>query len=342
MFRPEAIVRHRPFNAEAPAEALAAPVTPAAAHYVRSNFDVPAIATAGYRLELCALDGQITTFTLDDLRALGTVDVVVTLECAGNDRVTMRPLPPGETWRGGAVSTGQWGGVPLQRVLDAAGMARPGVVEVLVSGADRGRKDEARVRYQRALPADLAWSAVPILALTLNDAPISAEHGAPLRLVMPGWYAMASVKWVTGIEALREPFAGYFHRDRYVYRTAEGERPVREMLVKSIITSPAEGEMMDRATTHIRGWAWSGSGAIRRVEVSTGADDGWQEAILEAPASPHAWTGWHCAWTPAEPGHHVLRARATDASGAVQPDVAEWNALGYGNNAIQPRSVIVR
>jgi hypothetical protein len=150
---------------------------------------------------------------------------------------------------------------------------------------------------------------------------------------------MASVKWVRRIEVVTTPFAGYFQRDRYVYESAGVVSPVSRMRVKSLIVAPADGETVAPGKMSVWGWAWSGDGAIVRVELSLGGE--WHEATLAPSESPHAWTRWSCVLPAAVPGRYVVRSRATDAAGNVQPDEAPWNSLGYGNNAIQSRTVVV-
>jgi DMSO/TMAO reductase YedYZ molybdopterin-dependent catalytic subunit len=156
-----------------------------------------------------------------------------------------------------------------------------------------------------------------------------------VRLVVPGWYGMASVKWVTRIAALTRPFDGYFQRQRYVYDTVGAVVPVTRMRVKSIIIAPADAAHVAPGVVHAWGWAWSGAGAIARVDVSRNSDDTWHPATLDTAVGPHAWTRWECPLTLDHAGRYVIRARAADATGAVQPLVPEWNRLGYGNNAVQ-------
>jgi DMSO/TMAO reductase YedYZ molybdopterin-dependent catalytic subunit len=339
-----AVVKRDPLNVEAPPAALNDPRPRNDEFYIRTNFGVPRLAASGYALRLRSLGGAEHRMSLDELRALGTVEIPVTLECAGNHRSSSVPLPPGETWRGGAVSTASWTGVPLRRVLEHCDMLE-GAKQFLFTGADGGLVSGGRqVTFQRALSADAALGrgAEPLLAFAMNGAALPAEHGAPLRLVVPGWYAMASVKWLTCIEAIADEFAGYFQAERYVYRVGSSRTPVSHMLVKSIITAPLAESVIQAAPTTVVGWAWSGAAPVERVEVALGGGDDWQLARLSAQASRWAWRRWEFDWTPDAPGHYILRSRAADASGAAQPDVAAWNELGYGNNAIQTHSVFVR
>jgi DMSO/TMAO reductase YedYZ molybdopterin-dependent catalytic subunit len=330
------VIRQAPFNAESPPAALERELTPAAQVYVRSNFATPALPGDDHRIAVGGVVREPFAITVGELRALSRATATVTMECAGNDRLSMRPLPPGELWRSGAVSTARWTGVPLRALLERAGVASD-AVEILVEGADRGQVDDEPgvVAFARSLPLADALDPRVLLALEMNDAPLTPAHGAPVRLVVPGWYGMASVKWVARVEALARPFAGRFQARRYVYDDgAGGVRPVTRMRVKSAIVAPADGAVLPPGRVTVRGWAWSGDGDIARVEVDAGA--GWQEARLGAPASAHAWTPWATEVELAAAGRYALRSRAHDAAGNVQPEVPPWNRLGYGNNAVRP------
>ncbi|HUS15346.1 MAG TPA: sulfite oxidase [Chloroflexia bacterium] len=336
---PLVVVKTQPFNAETPPTALAPGATPTPLFYVRTNFAPPSVAAEDWRLTVGGAVARPLTLDLAALHALPSRTLPVTLECAGNDRIGLQPLPEGEPWGGGAVSTGIWRGTPLARVLAHAGLGA-GVVEVLFTGADSGARagHAGPVPYARALaPAD-ALAPDVLLAYELNGAALPAAHGGPVRLLVPGWYGMASVKWLAGITALTAPFSGHFQTERYVYHYPDtGEIvPVDRIRVKARITAPVPGAVLAAGPQQISGLAWAGAGPVARVEVSVEGGGAWQPAHLgDPPDSPYAWQPWTFAWTPTRPGRHVLRARATDAAGTVQPDAARWNRLGYGNNSVQ-------
>jgi DMSO/TMAO reductase YedYZ molybdopterin-dependent catalytic subunit len=270
------------------------------------------------------------------LRALPQRSVTVTLECAGNQRAQLQPLPPGEPWLRGAVSTASWSGPPLGLVLERAGV-RDDVIEILVEGADRGRPEGggAACSYGRALPLEVAHAGHVILALEMNGRPLPIEHGAPVRLIVPGWYGMASVKWVARIAALTTPFAGFFQHERYVYRDpGEAARPVDLMRVKSLLIAPAGDAILARGRVQAWGWAWSGAAPITAVELSL--DGGpFLPAVLDPPLAPHAWRRFALTLAVRSAGRHSLRSRAHDAAGRVQPESPDPNELGYGNHSIQ-------
>lgn len=330
------VVREHPLCAETPVPVLQHAVTPAESVYVRSNFDTPTAHDA-WTLTVGGATARSMTLTLDALRSRPQHEVLVTMECAGNWRLGMTPVPEGEPWKYGAVSTTRWSGVPLSQLLAEVGVAAD-AVEVLAIGADAGPRSDAEgiVRFERSLPLDVAMHPDTLVATHMYGAPLTAEHGAPLRLIVPGWYGMASVKWLHALDVRTTPFTGYFQTKRYVYLTGSGATPVSRALVKSMIVSPVpDGGCGEDA--EILGWAWSGHGAITRVEVAV--NDTWMSATLGEAASPYAWTPFSVR-VRLPRGAVVLRSRATDASGAVQPDAIEWNSLGYGNNAV--RAVMVQ
>lgn len=331
---PLEVIRQDPFNAETPERALIQALTPTPHAYIRTNFGVVAPATP-HVIDVGGAVARPLRITLEALQDMPQHAVIATMECAGNDRLGMHPLPVGEPWRHGALSTVAWSGVPLPHILDLAGVADD-AVEVLVTAADAGPREDAEgeVRFARSLPLADARRSETLLALSMNGAPLTPDHGAPVRLAVPGWYGMASVKWVTRIDVLREPFTGYFQRQRYVYDEPGGVLPVERMRVKSIITTPLDGARSAREV-QVSGWAWSGNGAITCVDVGVDGGGTWLPATLGQPASAYAWTPWSIALSLPRAGRFVLRSRATDVTGAMQPDRVTWNRLGYGNNAIR-------
>ncbi len=328
------VIRRDPYNAESPSSALQSATTPTANSYVRTNFGVPAL-PGDHEIVIHGAVGREIRITTAQLERLPQRSLSATMECAGNDRLGMHPLPVGEPWRHGALSTITWSGASLSDVLRMV-TPRDDAVEVLFTAADAGPRDDAAgvVRFARSLPMAQAMRPETLIALRMNGVPLTAEHGAPARLAVPGWYGMASVKWLTHIELLQTPYTGYFQRKRYVYESALGVEPVTRMRVKSIITAPSDGATCGRSI-EVSGWAWSGDGAITHVAVGLDGGEQWQSATLGVPISDHAWTPFHATIQVPRAGRFVLRSRATDASGAAQPDVIVWNRLGYGNNAVR-------
>lgn len=326
------IVSREPLNAETRFERHAGPLTPEGLHYARSHFAQPGDRGA---VSVGGAVARPRAFDLAAIRALPAHTLTVTLECAGNGRAFLSPPTPGEQWRLGAVSTASWTGSPLRALLEPAGLDS-GTVELLFRGADRGTPPDlgSEIAFERSLPLGRALADDVLVAYAMNGGPIPAEHGAPLRLVVPTWYGMASVKWLREIVALREPFRGFYQAARYVI---EGE-PLGEMHPRAVILPP--GPLRAGAAVTVRGYAWSGA-PIERVRCSTDAGTSWTDATLGPSSGPAAWREWSLAWVPPA-GTHTLLACATDARGETQPLEQRWNALGYANNAAQPERVEAR
>lgn len=326
-------------NEEAPLRALADPLTPTADFYQRSNFLVPEIDRAAWTLAVHGAVRHPLALGWDDLRGMPARTLALTMECAGNGRTRMTPVPPGHPWELGAVSTARFTGVPLRDVLWRAGV-EGGAVEVAFAGADAGVTEAGiPARFERSLPLERALDPDVLLAWEMNGEPLPPPHGYPLRLVVPGWYGVASVKWLTEVRVLDAPFDGFFQAERYVYRgevgTADGT-PVTRMRVRALIAQPSDAERLPAGVAaEILGTAWSGEGPVRRVEVSVDGGVTWQDARLGEAESPYAAVPWSFAWTPGHAGRHLLLARATDGAGNVQPLEPVWNELGYGNNVVQ-------
>lgn len=333
------VVREEPLCAETPAHVLPQAVTPPESVYVRSNFPTPALDASHVIAVRGAVDHPFA-FAVGELADMPQHEVLVTMECAGNWRLGMDPVPVGEPWSYGAVSTTRWRGVRVADLLARAGV-QSGAVELLTVGADSGPRDDALtpgpVTFARGLPLDVAMHPDTILATHMDGASLTAHHGAPARLIVPGWYGMASVKWVAAFELITTHYDGYFQRQRYVYRTEQGDTPVTRALVKSFLLAPSDDDMQNRGHVTLKGWAWSGFGSIARVAVQVN-DGVWMEAHLEPSASAYAWTGFSVDVSLPQ-GSVTLRSRATDSAGNTQPDQITWNTLGYGNNAV--RSLVI-
>jgi DMSO/TMAO reductase YedYZ molybdopterin-dependent catalytic subunit len=335
-------------NSGIPLEMLRHDVTPVGAHYLLSHFDVPYVASDDWQVEIGGAVGDAQPISLAEIKRLPQRTVRVTLECAGNGRALVKPRYPSMPWHHEAVSTAEWTGTSLRHVLEGARLAKE-ATHVAFIGADRGFDNGVEHNFGRALARDHALSDDVLLVYAMNGAALLPQHGFPLRLIVPGWYGMASVKWLTRIEALTEPFDGYQQTPGYHYRERSGEPgvPVREMRAKSLMVPPGipdwytRQRMVEAGRVEIFGRAWSGDGVpIAKVELA--CDGVWTIAALDPPsASPYAWRGWRCTWQ-AEAGPHELMCRATDAGGATQPLKSIWDNGGFGNNAVQRMKVWVR
>jgi DMSO/TMAO reductase YedYZ molybdopterin-dependent catalytic subunit len=268
--------------------------------------------------------------------AVASQTVVVTLECAGNGRSGLGPAVPGERWGLGAVGTATWTGVPLSHVLERAA-PQATAREVIFRGADHGRVEgrDGPLRFERSLPLSYLGSAGALLAYAMNGERLPARHGYPLRLIVPRWYGVASVKWLTEIELASRAFGGHFQVDRY---QVDGE-PVTLQAVWSLITYPRPDQALEPGDVVVRGLAWSGAAPIRRVEVSIG-DRPWQSARLTGNWDVHCWQRWRLPVRLEGSGGITVRVRATDMTGRTQPDRPRWNPLGYAANPV--RQVRVR
>ena len=322
-----------------PLEALRHPVTPVGLHYLLIHYDIPEVDPAGFRLELGGAVERRLSLSLDDLRSREAVTLPVTFECAGNGRALLAPRPVSQPWLTEAVGTAEWTGTPLRPLLEEAGIGS-GVREALFTGLDRGVEGGLLQSYERALP--LADTADALLAYEMNGAALPPQHGFPLRLVVPGWYGMTNVKWLTRITMLEEPFEGFQNAVGYRIYGANGEPgdPVTRMLPRSLMVPPGVPDFMTRrrflepGPATLTGRAWSGHGAIERVEVSTDGGASFAGAQLEEPLGKAAWIGWRFGWE-ASAGEHLLCSRATDSAGNSQPLEPPWNLKGYANNAVE-------
>src|SRR5712692_9727045 len=342
------LIVHRvdPLNCEKSIPALIDGVMPSARFYVRNHFPVPALDASSWRLDVSGLVERPLSLSLRDLRNLGSQRRVVTLECAGNGRSFLSPPVEGEKWGLGAVSTAEWTGVPLVEVLDRAGV-KTAAREIVFRGADRGNVSgrSEPVRFERSLKLDDARGSEALLAYAMNGEPLPIHHGHPLRLVVPGWYGVSSVKWLTEIEAIVRPFAGYFQAEKYWYEWNNSREmvwePVTLQRVRALITEPGPDEEREHGELVVRGVAWSGAAPVARVEVSVGGGP-WQGARLLGERRRHSWQWWELSASVDRPGRTSLRARATDLAGRTQTAQPEWTRLGYGVNAIQEVSVRIR
>jgi DMSO/TMAO reductase YedYZ molybdopterin-dependent catalytic subunit len=336
------MVMHRahPLNCETSIPALLGGVVmPNARFYMRNNFRMPDLDAATFRLAIGGLVERSQSFTIRDLQNMPSKTQVVTLECAGNGRALFDRPTEGEKWGLGAVSTAEWTGVPLVEILDRAGV-RQGVKDVLFRGADGGAVEgrSESMRFERSLRIDDARDGDVLLAYAMNGEPLPVEHGYPLRLIVPRWYAVASVKWLTEIELIDRTFTGHYQGDKYRYEWERDGRivsePVTLQRVRALVTEPSPHTEVGAGELAIRGVAWSGAAPIARIDVSVNGGD-WQEARLVSERNRYSWQWWELITRVEKSEHLVLRARATDLAGRTQPERAEWNRLGYGNNAIQ-------
>ena len=328
-----------------PLEALRYDVTPAGLHYLLVHFDIPA-SDESWSLAIGGLVERPFSLSLAELRSEDSLTIRATLECAGNGRGQISPRYPSVPWLEEGVSTAEWTGVPLAALLQRAGL-RDAVKEIVFHGADRGFDHGVEHDFARSLPLHEAMREDVLVAHAMNGAPLPPQHGAPLRLVVPRWYGMASVKWLRAIEAIDRPFDGFQQAVAYHFRGVQGEKgePCGLMRVNSLMAPPGivdfytRRRIVNAGSIRMSGRAWSGVAPVERVEFAV--DGKWTDAVVAKPQAPHAWQSWQGVWH-AKAGEHELGCRATDAAGRVQPLEPVWDLSGFGNNAVQRIFVTVR
>jgi DMSO/TMAO reductase YedYZ molybdopterin-dependent catalytic subunit len=333
-------------NRGMPLEALRYDLTPTGLHYLLIHFDIPAMDVVDWRLRIGGAVDNPFELEYADLLAMPQRAERVTMECAGNGRARLHPRPISQPWLTEAIGTAEWTGTSLWPLLDKAGI-HDDVVEFVFTGADRGIQGEIEQDYQRSLTVDEVKRPEVILVYLMNGHPLQPQHGFPVRLVVPGWYGMTSVKWLTSIEAVTEPFRGYQQTPAYHFTNSaeeEGEavkriRPRALMVPPGIPDFFSRHRIVEAGPIGLFGRAWSGSGSIERVEVAV--DGQWADASLGAPVGNFAWRSWTFEWD-AQPGEHLVSCRATDSNGDVQPTEEPWNYQGLGNNMAQVVPVTVR
>jgi sulfane dehydrogenase subunit SoxC len=334
-------------NRGMPLEGLRYPLTPVGMHYLLIHFDIPDVEERDWRLGLIGLVENQMRLSLEDLRKRPALKLPVTMECAGNGRALLEPRPVSQPWLLEAIGTAEWTGTPLRDLLLEAGI-REEAREILFTGLDRGVQGNEIQFYQRSLNLDEASREEVLLVYEMNGRPLEPQHGFPLRLVVPGWYGMTSVKWLASIEAIEGPFEGYQMMGSYRYSSDADDlgEPVTLQKVRSLMVPPGIPDFLTRVRlveagpVTLTGRAWAGRLQVAGVEVSRDAGQTWNETALEEPVGTFAWRGWSYEWQ-ARPGRYTLCVRARDNEGNVQPVEQPWTFQGMGNNMVQRVDVIV-
>jgi DMSO/TMAO reductase YedYZ molybdopterin-dependent catalytic subunit len=335
-------------NHAMPLEALRWDLTPVGLHYLLIHYDIPDVDPDTWRLEVGGLVELPLSLSLDELRARPSFEAAVTMECAGNGRALVEPHVVSQPWLLEAVGTARWRGVRVADLLDEVGVREAGI-EAVFTGLDRGVEGEEEQAYERSLPVGELVESDAFLAYEVNGVPLPPQHGYPLRLVVPGWYGMTSVKWLSHITLVDTPFDGYQMRHSYRVRHDEDEpgEPITTIAPRSLMVPPGIPEFATRARVleagpcEIVGRAWSGGAELSGVEMSTDGGETWVRAELDGAALGRwAWRAWRFVWN-AGPGEFELCCRASDVAGNEQPLEPPWNVGGYVNNAVQRVSVTV-
>src|SRR5947209_1293695 len=334
------IIRQKePSNLETPFDQVDSYLTPTGLFYIRSHFAAPRLELPTYRLRIGGAVRNPLSLSYQQLRDLPSETRVATLECAGNSRVFLVPQVAGAQWELGAVGNAEWTGVPLRALLERAGLEED-ACEIVLEGTDRGTPTEPPVppgpiSYTRSLPRHKASQREVLIAYQMNGRDLPLDHGYPVRAIVPGHYGMASVKWLTRIHAVREPFQGYWQTSDYAYWDYLDGTPVRralgEIKLKCEIARPGVYETLAaNQVCTVFGAAWAGETEVTEIAVSTDGGRSWAEAEFLDPVQRHAWRRWKFDWlTPKQPGKYTLLARAKDANGGVQPDKHDQNYGSY-------------
>ncbi|MDP6516654.1 MAG: sulfite oxidase [Alphaproteobacteria bacterium] len=350
------VLNDRPINAETPPHLLDDDITPNHLHFVRNNGLMPdETDPATWRLEVDGEIEQPVTFAIGDLeRRFEVVTLALQIECGGNGRAGFDPPARGNQWTVGAIGNARWTGIRYRDLLAAVGV-KPSAVYTGHYSADRHPSgDPDKEVISRGIPLAKAMREDTLIAFAMNGDPIPMTHGAPLRVVAPGWPGSTSQKWLNRIwvrdrihDGRKMGGKSYRVPARPVPPGAEvaeaDMRIIEAMPVKSLITSPKTGHHMEPGSNlRVRGHAWAGDRAVRRVDVTLDYGATWRRAALAPPPNPGSWQTFAAVLHLAEPGYYEIWARATDEAGIAQPMVVPgWNPRGYLNNAMHRIAVTV-
>lgn len=345
-------------------------ITPLGMHYLLIHFDIPKIDADTYSLKIGGAVEKELTLSLEDIKSRPSQTIPVMMECGGTGRVKLFPRPIVWPWKDESIGCYQWTGTPLRGILEEAGL-KDEALEILFTGHDRGFDQGFEHNFERSLPISEAMREEVMLVWAHNDHPLMPQHGAPLRLIVPHWYGMTSVKWLKSITAITEPFRGVQQAIQYRYKRPQSKladlaskvtdhgwwrnakddpgEAVTRIRVNSTFVPPGMPDLIQRnrylvkGKTLIEGRAWSGFGPIKQVEFSSDGGKTWQMATLGETVGEYAWTPFRIEWNASKPGEYELCTRATDAAGNSQPIDSDevWNYGGYGVNAIQRVPVFV-
>ncbi|MDR6879830.1 sulfite oxidase [Bacillus sp. 3255] len=330
---------------EFPMLALSDQVTPQQLFFIHNHFKYPSqVNIRAWQLHIGGCVDRPYSLRYEDLLRMPQVTMPVTLECAGDQRSFFQPKTRGEQWTLGGISHAYWSGVRLSEVLRAARIRSQGV-EVTFAGMDRGFRTDrpGEFAYVRSLPLETAMNPDILIALYMNGQPLPFKHGYPARMIVPGWYGMASVKWLNRIEVIDHRFDGPFQVSDYVYDRGDDRprEPVTKIRPHAVIARPADQEVLPQGEHWIAGMAISGDGPVVRVEVSVDNGLTWIPASWLDPPERYAWRRWAYRWNVTESGSYDVKARVWDDAGNSQPVQADWNVKGYGYHAIQHIKVYV-
>ena len=331
-------------------EGLAYPITPVSMHYLLIHFDVPVINEANHRVHVTGCVKNPCVLDMDKIRSFPSIKIINTMQCGGNGRINQEwrywtHVP----WNNEAIGNSCWTGVPLRTILEEAGVLKEGV-DVVFTGADKGIQGKEVQYYQRSLSVEHAMDGDVMLAYAMNDEPLTPPHGFPVRLIVPGWLGMASVKWLEKIEVIDKKFTG-LQMKWYSYAesdTDENRTPCTTHHVRALMIPPGIPDFFTRfhyleetPSVTLTGRAWAGPIAIKSVEVSIDGGTTWAFATLDAPMGKYSWIGWSFIWKDVKQGEYILRVRATDVDGNKQPEEDQSKGDYYAMDVTKPQYVNV-
>lgn len=347
------IIRQKdPDNLETPFDQVQSFLTPVELFYIRSHFPGPNLQADSYQLRIDGAVRNPLRLNLEELRTMPSESRVAILECAGNGRVFLVPQVEGAQWELGAVGNAEWTGVPLRALLERAGINGE-ACEVVLEGADQGTPKEkpvppGKISYARSLSREKALRPGVLIAYQMNGRDLPPDHGYPVRAIVPGHYGMASVKWLTRVQAVAEPFQGYWQTSDYGYWDYLDGKPVRrplsEIALKSQISRPSVHETIAADSMYtVCGMAWAGETEVAEISVSVDGGLTWTTGVFIDPVQRHTWRRWEFQWhTPEMPRSCTLMSRATGSNGTTQPHDHDENHGSYVINHPLPIEVVVR
>lgn len=326
----------RPPDFETPVSLLNTFITPNDAFYVRSHIPIPQIDAARWALKIAGEVNSPITLSLDEVKKLPVVTITNTLECAGNGRAFFQPALAGIQWEKGAVGNARFTGARMSDVLKKAGVKTSGI-NVEMHAADR--PPGTMPAFVRQVPMAKAMHPDTVIAYAMNGEPIPLVHGAPLRAIVPGWEGAYSIKWLNALNVIAKDSDSFWVATGYRYPTrrvapgaavdAKDMAPLTGLIVKSLITTPADGASQAVGKIVVGGFAWAGEDDIKAVDISLDNGATWRPARLTGEQARYAWRRFEFEFNAARPESYLILSRATDSKGKMQPAVSQWNPSGY-------------
>ena len=326
----------RPPDFETPVSLLNTFITPNDAFYVRSHMPIPQVDAASFALKVGGEVNSPLSLSVDEIRRLPATTVTVTLECAGNGRAFFSPAVAGIQWEKGAVSTARFTGARMADVLKKAGVKTAGI-NVEMHAADR--PPGTMPAFVRQVPMAKAMHPDTLIAYAMNGEPIPQVHGAPLRAIVPGWEGAYSIKWLNTLNVIAKDSESFWVATGYRYPTrrvapgaavdAKDMAPLTGLVVKSLITTPADGSSHAAGKVAVGGFAWAGEDDIKAVDISVDNGATWQPARLTGEQAKYSWRRFEYELNATRPESYLILSRATDSRGRMQPAVSQWNPSGY-------------